>query len=44
METSIKIKEITFFSEEGKETFYHAFLRENDKVTSFSIMTDIKGK
>lgn len=44
MENSITVKSITYTSEEGVETFYHAFYKENGKVQAFSVMTELKGK
>lgn len=41
MEVSVNIKEITY---NDVETFYHAFHKEDGKVTVFSVMTDKKGK
>ena len=44
MENSITVKTITFTSEGGVETFYHAFYKEDGKVQAFSVMTELKGK
>lgn len=38
---TIDIKKVTY---NGLETFYHAFYKEDGKVTVFSVMTDKKGK
>lgn len=40
----VVIKEFTYALDEDNELFFHAFMKEDGKVTAFSVMTDQKGK
>jgi hypothetical protein len=42
--TEVVIKEFVYALDENNELYYHAFMKEDGKVTAFSVMTDIKGK
>lgn len=40
----VVIKEITYTTDVDTQIYYHAFMKEDGKVTAFSVMTDKKGK
>lgn len=40
----VLIKPITYTSDEDTQIYYHAFMKEEGKVTAFSVMTNEKGK
>ena len=42
--TEVVIKEFIYALDENDELYYHAFMKEDGKVTAFSVMTDKKGK